>query len=435
MELALVGFNHRTTPLTLLEQVVYPPDQVLATLADLRHQQDVGQAMLLSTCNRTELYVADPDIEAKLDWLRDTVFRKRLPESRDDDGLVVHRSQYVVRHLFRVACGLDSMVLGEKEILGQLKSAYELSRSANMAGAILHRLASKALHVSKRARSETSIDVGCASVAHSAVELVEKVFADLAGHGVLLVGAGRNGTLCARHLAARQVQPLLIANRSADKALQLADDLGGQSVRFDRLPEALAQADIVITTTGATEPIIDREMVAQAMRARSQRRMVFVDIALPRDVARDVEKIPGVFTFDLEALRGIVEQAVDRRRVAVPAVERMVENESERFMSWLNTLDAGSTIRELHRQFESIAAWELERNAKRFEPGDRRQLGAFTRNLISKLLMGPTKEIKGYRLNDPVQTQRLAALRDVFHLDEDEDEDRSNGGPDAAASG
>jgi len=421
-DLFVIGLNHRTAAVDVRERVAVGPDQALSTLADLRCDDSLHQALLLSTCNRTELYGVTSDVDRTLPRVRQRVFDNRLGSGPSgSDTLFEHRDGETVRHLFRVACGLDSMVLGENEILGQVKAAYELSRTARTVGTVLHRLAARAFHVGKRARTETAIDTGAASVAHAAVELAEKVFASLAGHGVLLVGAGRNGALCAEHLAARQVAPLLIANRSFDKAEQLAARLGGEAVRFERLSAALSAVDIVISTTGADRPVLGHDLVAQAMKARGDRRMVFIDIAVPRDVAPEVERIPRVFVFGMHALESIVEQTVASRREAVPQVERLVTAEAEGFMRWLGTLDAGPTIRDLHHRFESIAEAELARNARRFEPGDRPQLDRFTHLLVRKLLMGVTKEIKRYHVDDPVEAERLATLREVFHLDSDDE--------------
>lgn len=422
MGLVLLGLNHRTAPLPVREQVVYSRDEAVDALRRLRREQNVPQALLLSTCNRTEIYAVVPDPAAFAPAMRDRVFLDRIPEGngRRLDYIYQENNEDAVRHLFRVACGLDSLVLGEQEILGQVKTAYEISRDAEAAGSVLHRLASRAFHIGKRARTETRIGLGAVSVAFAAVELAEKVFQKLEGRGALLVGAGENGALCAQHLLARKVKPLLIANRTMDRADALARDLGGETVSFERLGEAMSRVDIVVSTTGAPHAIIGRDLVRDVMHRREGRPLVLIDIAVPRDVDPAVDGVGSVFRFDMDALTSVVDKNLARREREVPAVEQMVQAEVEGFMRWMEGLAAGPVIRDLHQAFDAVREVEFGRNAKRFKEEDREPLDTFSRNLVRKLLMGITTEIKSYRADDPVQMERLAALRHLFHLDDGE---------------
>lgn len=425
MGLVLLGLNHRTAPLPIREQVVYSREEALRALRSLREEQDVPQAMLLSTCNRTEVYAVVPDPQGIAPSLRERLFLARIPEGngRGPDYIYLETNEDAVRHLFRVACGLDSLVLGEQEILGQVKTAYDIARDAEAAGSVLHRLASRAFHIGKRARSETRIGLGAVSVAFAAVELAEKVFQKLDGRGALLVGAGENGALCAQHLLARKVEPLLIANRTTAKADALARDLGGETVSFDRLGEAMARVDIVVSTTGAPHAVIGRDLVREVMHQREGKPLVLIDIAVPRDVDPAVDGIGSVFRFDMDALTSVVDRNLARREREVPVVEQMVQAEVEAFMRWLESLAAGPVIRDLHQTFDAVREFEIGKNSKRFREEDREPLDIFSRNLVRKLLMGITTEIKGYRADDPVQMERLAALRHMFHLDDGEVED------------
>jgi glutamyl-tRNA reductase len=420
MSLILLGLNHQTAPLAVREQVVFSRDEAQATLRRIREEHNVPQALLLSTCNRTELYALVPDPEATEDRLRQTLFLDRIGEQNGDRGRYLYRREgdEAVQHLFRVACGLDSLVLGEQEILGQVKTAYEISRSVEAAGSVFHRLATRAFHVGKRARTDTQIGLGAVSVAFAAVELAEKVFQSLEGRGALLVGAGENGALCAQHLLSRRVKPLFIANRTLAKAEALAGQLGGETVSFERLREAMTRVDIVVSTTGAPDPVIGRELVKEAMKDRDHRALVLIDIAVPRDVDPAVDDIQSVFRFDMDALSSIVDRNMERRRKEVPVVEGLIRTEVENFMRWWKSLAAGPVIRDLNRAFEEVREVEVERNAKRFVDKDREQLDIFSRNLVRKLLMGLTTEIKQYRAEDSVEMERLAALRKVFRLDE-----------------
>jgi glutamyl-tRNA reductase len=425
MSLVLVGLNHKTAPLPVRERVVYSPKEAEEALRELKDKQSISQAILLSTCNRTELYAVVPDAQTWAPRMKEAFFFERLAVDNGsaEQFLYQHEDAKAVEHLFRVACGLDSMVLGEQEILGQVKTAYEISRSADTVGTVFHRLASRAFRVGKRARTETRINEGAVSVAYAASELAEKVFQSLEGRGALLVGAGENGALCAQHLISRGVEPFLVANRTHSKAEELAQQLQGEAVPMDRLREAMARVDVVISTTGAPEPIIDTDLAREAMRLRSDRNLVLVDIAVPRDVDPAVDNIRNLFRFDMDALKSIVDQTFSRRRKEVPDVERLVESEVQGFMSWWTSLGAGIVIRDLHRAFEAIREVEVKKNAKRFTKEGQEQLEAFSRNLMRKTLMGITTEIKKYRPTDPIEMERLAVLRHVFHLDEEEDED------------
>jgi len=427
--LIVLGMSHRTAPVRLREQVAYSPEQTVEVLRELKQRHAVPQAILLSTCNRTELYAMVGESERLLPDLRQELFFRRLGDHDGSGDLVYERRNAdAVQHFFRVACGLDSMVLGENQILGQVRNAFELALNAEAVGTIFHRLASRAFRLSKRVRTETEIGAGAVSLAYAAVELAQKIFQSLERRGVLLVGAGDHGRLCAEHLLTRRVAPLLIANRTAAKAEELAARLGGEAVPFERIGEALDQVDIVVSTTGSTQPIIDREMVRAAMRRRAARPLVLADLAVPRDIDPSVDRLPGVFRFDIDALEGIIEQNIAHRRTATSVVEKLVEQEVTSFMAWWDSLGNGPVIRDMNRLFDGIRAREVERNAGRFVPEDRAQLETFTRNLTRKLLMGVTLEIKHYRGDDPVQVERLAILRRLFGLDESDPDDETDAG-------
>jgi len=420
MGLVLVGLNHETAPLPVRERVAFSKDEAVSALQELKPW--INQALLLSTCNRTELYalLADP---ADLARVKETLFFRKFKSNGTDGYLYECANADVVRHLFRVACGLDSMVLGEQEILGQVKNAYEISRQAETVGTLFHRLASQAMHVGKRARTETQIGIGPISVAFAAVELAEKVFQKLEGRGVLLVGAGENGALCAEHLLARNARPFLIANRTLERAEALARDLGGETIAWKDLARALTVVDIVVATTGAPHTVIQPDMVRDAMKKREGKPLFLVDLAVPRDIDPEVDRLQSVFRFDLDALKGVVETSVARRRKEVPAVEHLVTDEVEGFMRWWDSLASGPVIRDLHQAFESVRVHELEQNAKRFKDEDRQQLEVFSLNLVRKLLMSASLELKEQKDGDPAALERLAAVRRIFRLDAKDEHD------------
>jgi glutamyl-tRNA reductase len=424
MPLILIGLNHHSAPLEVRERVAYSRDEALEVLGELKSRLNVPQALLLSTCNRTELYAMVGDAEGSVPPVASRLFEGRLQNGESvDDFLYRQVDEEAIRHFFRVACGLDSMMLGEQEILHQVKDAYDASIQAQTAGTILHKLASRAFHVGKKARSETKIGYGAVSVAFAAVELAEKVFQSLEGRGALLVGAGENGELCARHLLSRKVEPFYIANRTLARAEDLANNLGGEALSLDHLEDVLSRVDIVVSTTGAPHAVIDGDMVKQAMKRRGGRSMILTDIAVPRDVEPGVADIPNVFLFDIEALKGIVDDNLNMRKGEIPEVERMIQAEVEHFVQWKRSLAAGPTIGAMHKAFEAMRKHEFDRNAKRFSDEDREQLDVFSRTLVRKLLMGVTQEIKKYRPDNPVEMERLAMLRQMFGLDAPEGDD------------
>jgi len=428
MNLLLLGLSHRTAPLELRERVVYPPDEAAAALRDLKVRGAAPQSLLISTCNRTELYALTANGCSPAE-LADAIFIRRVGEEHRADTSWLYRREGrgAVEHLFRVACGLDSMVLGEQQILGQVKTAYEVSRKAETAGTVLHRLANRAFRVGKRARSETRIGEGAVSVAYAAVELAEKVFHDLEGRGVLVVGAGENARLCVEHLLGRKCAPLFIANRTRSHAEELAREFGGEILDLDHLGEAMVHADIVVSTTGSPDPVVREDAVRRAMRERGNKPLILIDIAVPHDIDPAVDAVANVFRFDMDALDDIIERSRRRREREVPTVEELIDHEIDVFMKWLGNLAAGPMIKDLHHAFEDVRREEMERYAGRFGPEHREKLDTFTRNLVRKLLRGVTMEIKGYRLDNPEQADRLATLRALFGLEESESKEEEGG--------
>lgn len=422
MGLVVVGVNHRTAPLPLREKLVYSATEAEAMLQELKREREVPQALLLSTCNRTEVYALAEKNARQI--LTDSVFQRPSlnGERINAQHLYERENQEAVEHLFRVACGLDSMALGEQQILGQVRTAYELSQKAQTTGTILHRLASRAFKVGKRARTETRIGVGAVSVAYAAVDLARKVFSSLEGRNVLVVGAGENAELCIEHLLERGCRPPTIANRTLSSAEKLVSRFGGRTLALDQLEEGLAKADIVITTTGSPDPVVSVDAVRRARHDKPGRMLVIVDMAVPRDVEPGVDELSDVFRFDMDAIESIVEQNLARRQKEVPRVEALIESEMQNFMKWWRGLASSPVIRELHESFESIRDTEVSRYGKLISD-DRTQVDEFTKNLVRKLLRGVTTEIKGYRPENPEELERLAALRRMFSLDQNLEDD------------
>jgi glutamyl-tRNA reductase len=343
MALIALGLNHLTTPVDLREKVAFAPDTTSGALTDLARQPGVNEALILSTCNRTELYVevAAGAENAAQHWLLD---HHGLTGRRLDEFLYQHADGAAVRHLFRVATGLDSMVLGEPQILGQVKDAYQTARSAGTLRTPMERLLQQTFAVAKRVRTDTRIGANPVSVAYTAVRMAERLFANLADACVLLIGAGETIELAARHLAESKVRRLIIANRTLENAQALASRFGAYAISLADLPAHLAEADIVISSTASREPIINRALVENAIRARKHRPMFLVDIAVPRDIDAAVAELDDVFLYTVDDLKQVIDANLRSRQAAANEAEAIIDLQVEHYQAWRRALDARNPL-------------------------------------------------------------------------------------------
>ncbi len=331
----LVGLSHKTAPVELRERLAFPEGRQAEVLKDLQGRTGIEEAVILSTCNRTEIYaVSDapdaPDrIAAFLSWAREISIEEL------GDKLYRHGEPESVLHLLRVAAGLDSLVVGESEVLGQVGAAYRTAAAAGMTRRSLHVLFQRALAAGRAAREETEIGRGSLSVGSVAVDLAEKIFGSLTGRTVLILGAGKISGLTAKHLASRGASAILVANRTFEKAQELAREHGGQAVRFDEWTTYLDKADIVISSTAAPRPIVTRETLSPALDRRGHRPIFLIDVAVPRDIDPDVERLDGVFLYNIDDLDGIVQEHAGARAQAVAKAEALVRREADRIRGWL----------------------------------------------------------------------------------------------------
>ncbi|MSR37042.1 MAG: glutamyl-tRNA reductase [Gemmatimonadetes bacterium] len=398
MALMVVGLSHRTAPVEVRERLAFPGGEAEQALALLR-SEGVGEAVLLATCNRTELYL-NPESEGVLERVENFLAKAAgpLPGSLGR-YLYRHSGDEVALHLFRVTSGLDSMVLGEAEVQGQVRDAYQRSAGAEppLTAAVLNRLFQTALSVGGRVRSETTVGEGAASVASVAVDLARKIFGELRGKRILLLGAGDTAELVVAALGRHGVHGVVVANRTFEPAVELAAKLKGQAIRLDEIQRALADADIVITSTAAPHPLITRRTVAEAHPGGLGRPLLMVDIAIPRDVEPEVGGLPNVFLYNVDHLQKILDEILDLRRVAAVAAEELVAREASAFGSWHRSLAAVPAIRALREHFERVRAAELERMLERMpqlSPDDRAAFEGFTRRLINQLLHEPTTRLR-----------------------------------------
>src|SRR5215217_5318177 len=406
--------SHRSAPVEVRERVAFPPCAGRSFLRRLKDEGVVSEAVLLSTCNRTEVYavVEDEGARGRLLYL--------LAEDRGVERASLEQDTYwltdaeAVRHLYRVASSLDSMVVGEGQILGQVREAYRAATEEHCAGQILNRLFHTSLRVGKKVRSETGIGDSSLSVPRVAVKLAEEVFGDLAGRQVLILGAGDMSELVVKHLKDRGVAELLIANRTPQRATLLAERMGGRAVAFDALADELPEVDVVVSSTGSGEWVVQSETVAGALELRSEP-LFFIDIAVPRDIDPVVQTLEKVYLYDIDDLQAVVERNAEGRQDAAEEGEAMISPAVLEFMGWLSTLHVVPLIQELRDGAEQIRRHELARALSRMElsPEEDASVERMSNSLVNKLLHGPIQEIKA-RAASPLESSavrgRLMAL-------------------------
>jgi len=419
MDLILLGVNHTTAPAAIRDDLQLGPQEMGTFYAHLRQFRDlIPEVAVLSTCNRTEFYGLVKDrAEADHALRAGMEAHKGVPHMNDGQYTYSRKGKEVVRHLFRVASGVDSLMVGEPQILGQVREAFEVADEHRTTGALLTRLFNSAVHVGKRARTETEIGKGTVSVAYAAVEMAQKVFDRLDRYPVLVVGAGETGELVARHFADANPRVLTVVNRTFQRADRLARELGGRARPWGELEEALAEARVVVTATGAPEPLLDVPRMERVLKRTKRGPMVLVDIANPRNIHPRVGTLDRVFLYDLDALESIAEQNRARRSREIPKVEKIVAEEVESFMGWYESLEVVPVIRALRGRFHELAHQEIERQAKHFSASDREALERFTQGLVNKLLHQPTTRIRNVEKASAHGLHKLVAVQELFELD------------------
>jgi glutamyl-tRNA reductase len=418
--LLALGVSHKTAPLELRERMALTEGRAVGVLGELLERDEILEAATISTCNRTELYLytADP-VGAEAVALG---LLSREAETQPTE-LVGHlyslQATAAAEQLFRVTSGLDSMIIGEAEIQGQVKRAYELALVEGATGPILNRLFRAALAAGKRARTETAISERSMSIPSVAVELAQRTLGELEERRVLVVGAGETAELTARALAAKGVEAIFIANRHYDRAIGLADRFGGHAVRFEALPEELTDADIVVTSTSSPHHVIEREELAEVMAARGGRPLLLIDLAVPRDNHPSAREVPGTSLYDMDDLQALVERNVSGREAEARHVEGILRGELGRFDRWLSAQDITPTIAALRERADEVVDRVLAENEQRWEgmtDADRERLHAAARAIASRLLHEPTLRLKR-DAGDAGAYAKVAILRELFGLD------------------
>jgi glutamyl-tRNA reductase len=415
-----LGVSHKTAPLDLRERLSLTEGRAVGALRELTAAPGIHEAAAISTCNRTELFlvVSDP-VEAESTALGVLTRQAEIRPTELLGHLYSLRSTEAVRHLFRVTAGLDSMIVGEAEIQGQVKRAYELALVEGATGPILNRLFRGALAAGGRARDETGVSEKGLSISSVAVELARRTLGDLAERRVLVIGAGETSELVARALVARGVAAVFVANRRYDRAIGLAQRFGGNAVRFEELPEQLKAADIVVSATNSPHHIVERDDIAQVMATREGRPLLLVDIAVPRDIEPACREIAGVSLHDIDDVQQIVERNASGREAEAVLAERIIEAELDRFERWLASLEVVPTISALRESADEIVRRVLAENEPRWESlseADRERLTAMAKAIASRLLHEPTLRMKRAAGSDDAYLY-VSALRELFGLD------------------
>lgn len=420
MQIVLVGLNHKSAPVAVRERLAFGSDQVPEHLRRLIVAGGSSEAAILSTCNRTEVYVACENEAQGTDAVVDFLCAF-AGEARDTVSpyLYKYTGFDAARHLARVAAGLDSMLIGEAQILGQVRTALQLAQGAGTAGPHLTRLFEAALRAGKRARAETAIGEGAASVSHAAVKLAYRIAPSVAEKEILLIGAGKVAELVARHLSRKGHARVRVANRTQARARQLAEAYGWSTLSLDELPSALRAADIVISSTGAPEPVIDARMVRPVLERRQRRPLYFIDLAVPRDVDPAVQQLDGAVVYNIDDLYAVVDTTVSQRREQVNQAEAIVEDEVRAFWTWYGQRAVAPVIARMRQRAEVIREQELDKALRRLDhlsEADKERIRALSAAIVNKLLHEPTIRIKE-QARSPEGHRFVAAAAQLFGVE------------------
>lgn len=419
MQLALIGVSHKTAPVEVRERLAFPAERIREALTSLRERTKAGEAMILSTCNRVEIVAEGPDVQVVQDFICEF---HGIPHDAFATHLYTYKDTEAIRHLFRVTASLDSMMLGEPQILGQVKEAYRLAAAAGTIGSNLSPLLDRALAVAKRVRSETGISQSAVSVSYAAVELARKIFGDLTGKTVMIIGASKMGELAAKHLKRAGAASVLVTNRTFERAVELAKVFEGAAVPFEHFLDHIDRADIVISSTGAPHFVITTPMAEQIIRNRRNKPVFFIDIAVPRDVDPAVNRLDNAFLYDIDDLQQVVDSNMQERMKEAGRAEEIVDNEVHSFCIRMQARDLGPTIVQIREVAERYRRDEIERHRKLLKdmPPEQQQaalnaLDQVTQAIINKMLHHPFAQMKEMA-GDPHGAEFIETVRKIFNI-------------------
>ena len=419
-DIVLVGINHKTAPVELRECIAFSKEESVTAVQTLLLQPDINEVILFSTCNRVEvLFVTDNKSRAIPNTKEFIADFNKIPLQQFENVLYVHEGDEAVRHIFRVASSLDSMVVGEPQILGQIKDAYRTATAINTSGVILNRLFHRTFFVAKRIRTETGIGDRAVSISFAAVELGRKIFGTLEGKSVLLIGAGEMAELSVEHLIRNKAGDIYVANRTFENGVALAKKFSGQALRFEEISDCLKFIDIIISSTGSSDYVITRNQVKGILRVRRSRPLFFIDIAVPRDIDPAVNRLSNSYVYDIDDLKGVIDENMEDRQQEAVKAERIVDEAVIKFRQWHASLDVVPTIVALRNKVQSITEAEIQKTlqSNKFPDSGAAALNKMAGSLINKILHDPTIFLK----KNGMQADRslyIDAVRKLFKLDE-----------------
>ncbi len=420
-DIVLLGLNHKTAPVELRECIAFSKDEADKAMDALPQYPSIKESLLFSTCNRVEILITTENIPESIETAKTFISEvKNIPIAQFDESLYIHKGDNAVRHVFRVASSLDSMMVGEPQILGQIKEAYQAAKLKKTSGVILNRLLHRAFFVAKRIRSETGIGDHAVSISYAAIELGRKIFESLEGKNVLLIGAGEMAELAVEHLIRHRAGDIYVANRTFERGMELAAKFNGKAIRFEEITDSFEYVDIVISSTGSPDYVVYRDQVKSIMRRRRNRLIYFIDIAVPRDIDPAINRLDNAYVYDIDDLKGVIEENIeDRNREAVKG-ERIVDEAVISFRKWHEDLDVVPTIVALRKKIDAIAKSEVEktlRSLKHLSESDNKAFQRMIDALVKKILHNPTLYLKDIQ-NREDKSSCLDITRGLFDLDD-----------------
>ncbi len=415
MQLAIVGLSHKTAPVEIREMLAFDSDALRTALTSLVSREEVSEAMILSTCNRVEVVAESPDDRFIREFLCDF---HRVPADAVSSHLYSFRNADAIRHVFRVASSLDSMMVGEPQILGQVKEAYRIATDVGTVGMHLSALMNRAFAVAKKVRNETGISQAAVSVSYAAVELARKIFGNLSGKTVMIIGASKMGELAAKHLKRAGVSSVLVTNRTFEKAVEMAQVFEGAAIPFEHFIDHIDRADIVISSTGAPHFIINKTLAEQIIHRRKNKPMFFIDIAVPRDIDPAVNEIDNAFLYDIDDLQQVIDSNLKERMKEASRAEEIIDLEVQAFCSKMQSREVVPTIVQLRDTLDKLRREEIERNRrylKDLSPEQQTAIDQITQSLVNKILHHPIAHLKEMA-HDPDGPDVAALIRKIFNI-------------------
>lgn len=423
MGIVVVGLSHKSAPIEVREKLYFPEETLPAALGKLMTYEGIRESLIISTCNRVEIYASVADSAKGVDRIKQFISDYHgIPREALEGSLYVYPDALGVRHTFRVASSLDSLVLGEAQILGQLKDAFDIALKAKTTSTILNKLIKKSISVAKRVRTETKLAEGAVSISSAAVELAKKIFGDLTGKTVMLLGAGEMAELAAQHLLSNGVKNIMVANRTFERAEELAKEFKGDAIRFEHFPDALVMVDILICATGAPNYVVKRDMVARIIRDRRHKPIFMIDISNPRNIEPEVDKVDNVYLYDIDDLQSKVDVNTGGRAKEAERAEVLVTQEVETYLQWERGLDAVPTIVDLREKVEDIRKRELDKtigSMNGITDDQKRALEIMSQAIVNKLLHAPLVVLKQAAASPDSGDATLAIARKLFNLDKE----------------